>query len=896
MQRIFFIAFTILVLLIFSDVHSTDITIDIKTPADKELVGDTLNIVVKVTSVYQLQNVKAVIEGRETSLVFTDNAYCQLMHCYPGWVGSISMVGLSRGQKTLTVMATDVFNLSAQMDRSFIYDQKPQLTVYAPLSESVARPNLFIKAKCTDDNQTGCVSIKAKAGISEYDFPDEVAAGTDSIETTVSLASYDGKKVFLKFEAQDSAGQYSSEIRTVYVESSNRLIEIETTAGRIWDVQPDRILFLEVSGNTNLLKILQRTSGQETIVMGESGKVPLYGFLTPNGAIFVEKSNNATNSVLYEWRNGELLNLGYITYESLKVKGGYAIWNSSLTDQLNVRDLLSATNTVIPHPFGTYGTGNWMNDVAENGDVVYWSNEYAYNIFRYRKEVITQLTNDKYDSGIWNTYPLTDGINVVYRKHTPCCSNQTYSIAMYGASGEEILAPARTQEPSPGQDYQVNNGWTAFTKSGTAGELQVWLRSPSGEQQQITHFGSSSRINALGPNGDVTFTNGNRLYLGRPDSKPIIDIGSSLGRSLWEDNQWLVIIGRSLFKVDTAIHPDISANPSLVNFGNVNVGLTSEQTLTITNTGNVILNTGQIIALLEPFEIITDNCSNKVLTPNYSCTIKLRFSPQASMQYNVSLDLPYKDPEDKQYSLTVSLSGTGSAVTGPDISIDRQDINFGNINIGVTASTDLIVRNDGNGNLQITNISISGTNASEFNQTNNCTSPVAPQSTCTLTVRFIPTSEGLKSATLSIYSNDLDENPFVVLLKGTGIKSTDGVGTGMQWNISGGGGCFIATAAYGSYLDPHVQVLREFRDKYLLANFKMQISNFKIEFPNLQGKAFVAFYYKLSPPLANYIRQHEALRIVTRWLITPAVYMIKYPLSLVLILLVVPLAMLYTTS
>jgi hypothetical protein len=86
---------------------------------------------------------------------------------------------------------------------------------------------------------------------------------------------------------------------------------------------------------------------------------------------------------------------------------------------------------------------------------------------------------------------------------------------------------------------------------------------------------------------------------------------------------------------------------------------------------------------------------------------------------------------------------------------------------------------------------------------------------------------------------------------------------------SGGGGCFIATAAYGSYLDPHVYVLRNFRDKYLLTNSL--------------GKAIVNFYYQFSPPMADYIRNHETLRIATRWALTPIVCGIKHP-SILLIL------------
>jgi len=75
----------------------------------------------------------------------------------------------------------------------------------------------------------------------------------------------------------------------------------------------------------------------------------------------------------------------------------------------------------------------------------------------------------------------------------------------------------------------------------------------------------------------------------------------------------------------------------------------------------------------------------------------------------------------------------------------------------------------------------------------------------------------------------------------------------------GGGGCFIATAAYGSYMEKHVMVLREFRDHFLLTN--------------PMGKAFVDLYYTYSPPVADFITSHDNLRVVVRWSLIPLVSM-----------------------
>ena len=506
------------------------ITIYIIRPSAGDLVGDVAQVAVVIYSVYELRSVTAHIGARETDLVFSSSAYCDRFGCHPGWAGSISLVGLARGAQSLKVEAQDVFGGTAMADQAFVHDVAPLLTVSAPISDTIARPQIALQASCADDDPSGCVALTASVDGAV------IVTGQSSIDTVVSLAAYDGLPESICFLAVDSAGQRVQTCRPVQVESSTKLTEIDSVGGTLWDVQPDRLLFLDGSGR---LSIHIRASGEETTIPGVPDKQPQYGFLAPKGAIFVAEDDTSYLTRIYEWRDGGFVDLGTPdSATALTVKGNYAIWNSGTS--LVLRDLLSGTNHLI-----SADAGNIDNDVAANGDVVYWSVDYQ--VHRYRAGEDSQLTHD---IALWNTYPLTDGINVVYRKHTPCCANQTYTIVLYGAGGDTTLASARWQEAIPGRDYLANNGWIAFTRVGTGDQLQVWRRSPAGEETHITFFGSSSYLAGLSPTGEVMFTHGNRRYMGQQSAFPV-DISSTLGRALWQDGQWLVMIGRSLFRVES---------------------------------------------------------------------------------------------------------------------------------------------------------------------------------------------------------------------------------------------------------------------------------------------------------------------------------------------------------
>lgn len=90
-----------------------------------------------------------------------------------------------------------------------------------------------------------------------------------------------------------------------------------------------------------------------------------------------------------------------------------------------------------------------------------------------------------------------------------------------------------------------------------------------------------------------------------------------------------------------------------------------------------------------------------------------------------------------------------------------------------------------------------------------------------------------------------------------GFKTTQGATPEKVYGLLDGKNCFIATAAYGSGEASDVELLRKFRNQYLLSWSG--------------GQSFVRFYYQVSPPIANFIAEHESLKLIVRTVLKPFV-------------------------
>jgi uncharacterized repeat protein (TIGR03803 family) len=110
------------------------------------------------------------------------------------------------------------------------------------------------------------------------------------------------------------------------------------------------------------------------------------------------------------------------------------------------------------------------------------------------------------------------------------------------------------------------------------------------------------------------------------------------------------------------------------------------------------------------------------------------------------------------------------APTGTSVANGTGTMAFASTPIGQTTEIAVTVRNAGDSDLTSIAPSITGTHAGEFSLVSSPPGTLAAGASAAFTVRFSPTSPGAKSATLSISSNDPDENPFTLTLAGSGAS------------------------------------------------------------------------------------------------------------------------------
>lgn len=128
--------------------------------------------------------------------------------------------------------------------------------------------------------------------------------------------------------------------------------------------------------------------------------------------------------------------------------------------------------------------------------------------------------------------------------------------------------------------------------------------------------------------------------------------------------------------------------------------------------------------------------------------------------------------------LSVFAVGVDESPTEPQIAVSPSSIDFGTVDVGTTANEIVTVSNTGDGDLSVTDVSLNGTDADEFGESEN-EFTLAPGDTRDLRISFSPTADGSKNANLVIESNDRNTPTLHTLtgtaenIAGTGVRTCE---------------------------------------------------------------------------------------------------------------------------
>jgi len=431
------------------------------------------------------------------------------------------------------VTGTDANGNSSQAVATLLHDSPARITVDQPIDSSVVAGTSQLDASCVDDDPAGGCTLS----VSVEDGPMLVGPSPSPLHASISLDQYDGKLVALLVTAKDSKDQSSVVRRMVWVETSSHLQAIGTVEGNLLAVSGTRLLWS--TGST----VGIRQGGTSEIITTTVEGTPQVGlsFLTPVGALFATAVNVAPYSKLYLWSNGSLTTKALTALTTLAASGNYVIYNlpPGLNGTLYRTDVTSGTEIKIDTT-----ASNANNSVAENGDVAFWTT--AGEIVRYRNGAETNVTSD--GGSIKDFYPLTDGINIVFRRSPPTNPDQ-FEIWLYDGSTLSMLAPSRNGNAQSVTDYVVNGGWTAFTKDDGSGGFQVWTRSPTGTLQAVAGSGPSPKIRALGPDGSVIFDSNVDRYYAAPGGTPT-RVSSFHGTVVWDSGHFVMLLGSTALTIN----------------------------------------------------------------------------------------------------------------------------------------------------------------------------------------------------------------------------------------------------------------------------------------------------------------------------------------------------------
>jgi len=188
--------------------------------------------------------------------------------------------------------------------------------------------------------------------------------------------------------------------------------------------------------------------------------------------------------------------------------------------------------------------------------------------------------------------------------------------------------------------------------------------------------------------------------------------------------------------------------------------------------------------------------------PDGNTAFTIRFEPASGGTKNATITIDNNDADEDPYTFSISGDGLEGEMdlfdeTMTALPDGTGSFVFADTLINTYVDTVITIENNGLGNLYLygtPKASISGAGADSFSVITQPSSTVGPSGDTSLTIRFQPVTAGDKTATVSLSSNDLDENPYTFSIEGVSYWS------GIQYvddDTEGYVGQYNSTAAVG---------------------------------------------------------------------------------------------------
>jgi hypothetical protein len=207
----------------------------------------------------------------------------------------------------------------------------------------------------------------------------------------------------------------------------------------------------------------------------------------------------------------------------------------------------------------------------------------------------------------------------------------------------------------------------------------------------------------------------------------------------------------------------LTANPTSLAFGNVQVGNSANLSETLTNTGGTNLTISAAAASGTGFSL-SGLASGLTLAAGQSTSFTVTFGPSASGVANGSVNITSTGSDS---SLSIPLSGTG--MTAGALAANPTSLVFSSTQVGSSTNLSETLTNTGGSTVAISAVSVTGAVFS-ISGLNSFPINLTSGQSVTFTATFTPTSAGAASGSLSVVSN-ASNSPLNIALSGTGTAS-----------------------------------------------------------------------------------------------------------------------------